>query len=144
MDWKFLITAGGTVCAGLWSVYTWSQNQALQRAQSEYQRKEQLYREMLKSVAVFYKGVSVPGQAGAAAFLEEYRLAWLYASDDVIRALNSFLGTQDANRTPEEKDRLGQKALAELVLAVRKDLFNTAKRPTNLTEAEFRHLRASP
>jgi hypothetical protein len=56
MDWKLLLGAMGAVAAWLWSVYTWRENQALQRSQSEYQRKEQLYREMLKSMAAFYKG----------------------------------------------------------------------------------------
>jgi hypothetical protein len=139
MDWKFLIGAGGAVAAWLWSVWTWHKNQALVRSQNEYQRKEQLYRDMLKSTTVFYKGASVPASPPVASFLEQYRLAWLYAPDDVIQAFDSFLNTQKSDKSAEQKDQLGQKALAELVSAVRKDLFNTAKRPTELRATDFGH-----
>lgn len=109
----------------------------MQRTQNDYQRKEQLYRELLKSMAIFYKGA---GQSpGAGSFLEQYRLAWLYAPDDVIRAIEGFLVTQKPDIPADQKDRLGQKALAELVSSVRKDLFVTAKLPTTLTAADFGH-----
>jgi len=137
MDWKFFLGAIGAVGAWLWSVYTWRKNQVVERAQKEYQRKEQLYREMLKSIAVFYKGANQ--SAGASSFLEQYRLAWLYAPDDVIRAIEKFLLTQKPDVPADQKDQLGQKALAELVATVRSDLFATAKLPTALTVADFGH-----
>lgn len=137
MDWKFFLGVFGAVGAWLWSVYTWRKNQVVQRAQNEYQRKEQLYREMLKSMAVFYTGGAQP--VGAGPFLEQYRLAWLYAPDDVIRAIEAFLITQKPEVPADQKDRLGQVALAELVSLVRRDLFAAAKLPTRLTAADFRH-----
>ncbi len=137
MDWKFFLGVIGAVGAWLWSVYTWRKNQDVQRAQNEYQRREQLYREMLKSMAVFYKGV---GQlAGAGSFLEQYRLAWLYAPDEVIRAIEAFLVTQKTEIPADQKDQLGRKALAELVSSVRKDLFAMAKLSTTLAAADFGH-----
>jgi hypothetical protein len=136
MDWKFLLGLVGATGAWLWSVYTWHENQKAQRAQNEYQRKEQLYREMLKALAVFYKGPQQPpGAAGP--FLEQYRLAWLYAPDEVVHAIDAFFATQKL--PADQKDKLGQKALAELVSSVRGDLFVTAKLPTTLTASDFRH-----
>ena len=137
MDWKFFIGVIGAVGAWLWSVYTWRKNQDVQRAQNEYQRKEQLYRELLKCMVVFYKR---DGQsAGAGSFLEQYRLAWLYAPDEVIRAIEAFLITQKPDIPADQKSELGQRALAELVSSVRKDLFATAKLPTMLSSMDFGH-----
>lgn len=87
---------------------------------------------------VFYKGFA--GGSGAINFVEQYRLAWLYAPDDVVRAIETFLATQKPDKTPEEKDKLGAAALAELVFAVRSDLFNTARLQTGLTSADFMHV----
>ncbi len=137
MDWKFFVGVIGAVGTWLWSVYTWRQNQRVLRAQNEYQRKEQLYREMLRSVAVFYKGANQA--AGVGPFLEQYRLAWLYAPDDVIRAFEAFLLTQKPEVPAIQKDQLGQKALAELVSSVRNDLFTTANLPTALKATNFGH-----
>jgi hypothetical protein len=137
MDWKFLLGVIGAVGAWAWSVYTWRRNQDAQRAQNEYQRKEQLYREMLKSMAVFYKGVTQ--SAGASQFIEQYRLAWLYAPDEAIRAIDAFLATQKPDVPADQKDKLGQRALAELALSARNDLFATAKLRTTLTAADFGH-----
>ena len=93
---------------------------------------------MLKSMAVFYKGASQ--SAGAGSFLEQYRLAWLYAPDDVIRPIEAFLVTQKPGVPADQRDPLGQKALAELVSSVvRKDLFATAKLPTTLSASDFGH-----
>ena len=91
---------------------------------------------MLKSIRIFYKGNASPG---AGAFLEQYRLAWLYAPDDVIRAIEAFLITQTQNVQAEQKNQLGQEALRQLVSSIRKDLFATAKLPTTLTAADFSH-----
>jgi hypothetical protein len=137
MDWKFFLGVIGAVGAWLWSVYTWRKNQDVQRAQNEYQRKEQLYREMLKSMIVFYKGANP--MVGTGSFLEQYRLAWLYAPDEVIRAIEAFLGTQKSEIPADQKSQLGQKALAVLVASKRSDLFATAKLPTTLTAADFGH-----
>jgi hypothetical protein len=137
MDWKFLLGVIGPLVVWLWSVYTWRKNQDVQRAQNEYQRKDQLYREMLKSISTFYKGASP--SVGVAQFLEQYRLAWHYAPDDVIGAVGGFLDTQKADIPAVQKNTLGQQALAELVASVRKDQFTTAKLITTLRASDFKH-----
>jgi hypothetical protein len=137
MDWKFLFGVIGATGAWLWSVYTWRKNQDVQRAQDEYKRKEQLYREMLKAMGVFYKGATQ--STGTGSFLEQHKLAWLYAPDDVIRAIEAFLVTQKPDVPAEQKDQLGREALARLVSSVRRDLFATARLPTALTASDFGH-----
>ena len=137
MDWKFLLGLIGPIGAFLWSVYTWRTNQDAQRAQNEYQRKEQLYRELLRSVTVFYKGTSPPQDTGP--FLEQYRLSWLYAPDDVVRALETFLRTQKQETPATQRDEMGQKALSELVAAIRNDLFGTVRIRTKLSASDFGH-----
>lgn len=137
MEWKFAVGIVGAIATWLGSVYMWWQNQRSQRAQNEYQRKEQLYGAMLKSMSVFYKG---SGQGGdVRLFLEQYRLAWLYAPDDVIQALRSFLDTLKPEVPPQEKDRLGGEALARLVCSIRKDLFSISSLSTKLSAKDFAH-----
>lgn len=149
MDWKYLLGIVGALVAWMWSVYTWHRAQAPQRAQSEYNRKEALYRELLRTMTVFYKGG--PGITGMAAFTEQYRLSWLYAPDEVIRILNTLTesltidpaeATMNAEQTKqkkEDRDKSGAKQIALLVAAIRSDLFATSGRETELTDLEVRH-----
>jgi hypothetical protein len=140
MDRKSYASVIGAVVAWLWSVYTWRKNQDAERAQKEYQRKELLYREMFKSMVVFYKNNS----GAAVPFIEQYRLAWLYAPDEIIRSLAAFMAAAKLPPPPgsipaDANEQLRAKALAELVASARKDLFATTKLPTVLTAADFQH-----
>lgn len=91
VDWKYLVGVLGALAAWIWSVYTWHKAQEAQRDQNEYSRKEGLYRELMRTLSAFYKG----GPAtGTAPFLEQYRLSWLYAPDDVIQVLKDFVESQ--------------------------------------------------
>ena len=132
MDWKFLLSIAGGLAAWVWSVYTWRKSQVAQRAQNEFSRKETLYRDLLRSINVSYKGG--PG-TGIAIVLEQYRLSWLYAPDAVIKSFNAFCESQKIDESAEKqmslqqqqeiKDRRsvsGAGTLAELVCAIRRDL----------------------
>jgi hypothetical protein len=88
VDWKYIVGILGALATWIWSVFTWFRSQAAQRAQSEFNRKEGLYRELLRTVTVFYKGGPT---TGVAPFLDQYRLAWLYAPDDVVKILTSLV-----------------------------------------------------
>jgi len=118
----------------------WHRTQKQQRAQEDYKRKEQLYRELLKQLENFYKtsGASQK-QSGIASFLQEVRLAWLYAPDNVIQALYEFLDTQREGVPDKEKNEKGSESMAKLVVAIRGDLFRTVNMNTKLTKTEFRH-----
>ena len=148
MDWKYFLGIVGAAAAWIWSVYTWHRSQAAQRAQNEYTRKEGLYRELLRTMTVLYKGGP---QTGVGPFTEQYRLSWLYAPDDVVRILNSLtesltIDPAEAHMPPEQRqvnaqnrDKSGAKHLALLVAAIRRDLFETAGRKTELTDVDVRH-----
>ena len=139
---------GGGAAAWIWSVYTWHRSQAAQRAQNEYARKEVLYRELLRTMTVLYKGGP---QTGVAPFTEQYRLSWLYAPDYVVRILNDLTDSltiqpAEASMPPEQKrqqaeirDKSGGKHLAQLVAAIRRDLFQTVGKQTELTNSDVRH-----
>jgi len=136
--------------AWMWSVFTWRKSQAAQRTQNEFTRKEGLYRELLRTVTVFYGDGAT---TGVAPFLEQYRLAWLYAPDDVVELLVSLaeslqLDPAEKHMTQEQqqkfrvdRDTLGGQKIALLVAAIRRDLFETAGKKTALAAGDFRHYR---
>ena len=136
MDWQFLAGVFGGILAWCWSVFVWFRSQSQQRAQVEYDRKEKLYRELLTDLSAFYKG----GTADATPFLEQTRLAWLYAPDDVINNLYAFLNTQKPDVPKARKDSEGRRTMAKLVAAIRTDLFDTVKKTTQLSASDFQHL----
>ena len=102
---------------------------------------EKLYRELLTSLSAFYAGGT---SAGAAQFLEQTRLAWLYAPDDVINNLYAFLNTQKPDVPKPQKDLEGRRTMASLVAAIRADLFDTVKKTTQLSAIRFPAYRVNP
>ncbi len=137
MDWQFFVGVVGGIGAWCWSVFVWLNSQSQQRAQDEYNRKEKLYRELLTSLSAFYKGGK---PADATQFVETTRLAWLYAPDDVVNNLYAFLNTQKGDVPPQQKDSEGRRTGAQLVVTIRKDLFDTVKKTTQLSASDFQHL----
>ena len=95
----------------------------------ERQQREDRYRGMLKAMQGFY--TSFEDKQLKQKFLDEMNQAYLYASDDVMRAANEFLDTVKIKpelSVEEEK----KSALANLVLAMRRDL-----KKTKLDASEF-------
>ncbi len=148
VDWKYLLGIAGPSAVWIGSVYTWYRSQVAERRQREYSRKEGLYRELLRTLVVFYKD----GQpTGPGQFLEQYRLAWLYAPDNVIRILNRLMGilkvdSPEQHMPPEKqaelqrnRDAQGGPVLSELVSAIRNDLLESAAEHTQLSAADFGH-----
>jgi len=129
-------------------VFTWYKSQTAQRDQSEYNRKESLYRELLRTLTVFYRDGP---KTGVAPFLEQYRLSWLYAPDDVVRILNSLVESlktdpaegqmteEQAQRVRYDRDKRGAQGIALLVVAIRRDLFKTVKKKTEMAATDFGH-----
>lgn len=136
MNWELLLAVVGLAGAWLGSVVSWLRSQAQKRADEEYVRKEGLYRQLLTALSAFYRGGS---HDGTASFLEHVRLAWLYAPDEVIRALYHFLDTQKTDVSPELKNSEGRRTMAELVSTIRADLCRTSGKETQLTAADYKH-----
>jgi hypothetical protein len=119
----------------LGAVVAWPVNQWQQRSRDEYLRKEKLYRDLLDALQGFYE--SPPGTLAISStaipvtdaqktkrqeFLNQLRLAWLYAPDAAIKRAHAFLATVHARRQPLATDREKEIALGNVVAAIRQDL----------------------
>jgi hypothetical protein len=102
----------------------------------------------MRTLSAFYKGAPA---TETAPFLEQYRLAWLYAPDDAIQVLKDFVESQkvdpaeksmseeDKSKIDAARNKAGQRGIAGLAEAIRRDLFMTAGKSTNLTQTDFGH-----
>lgn len=68
-------------------------------------------------------------------FFEEQYQSWLYASDEVVDAINSLVELVIANKGAPPDPEAGHKAVGEIVLAMRRDLL----RDTKLSQTAFRY-----
>ena len=127
---KFFVPLLGAVAA-------WLVNERRRHAWEEYLRKEERYRELLRTLPGFYSYASDPEVRRQ--FLEEYKRCFLYCSDEVIRAANLAMeGMVEGTQLPNEK-RLQR--IGDLVLAIRRDLLRrTLTNSTTLTHKDFRHI----
>lgn len=91
----------------------------------EYERKEKRYKEIIDDLVGFLdteEPFSVLSKKKK--FLDEYRLSWLYASDNVVFQLNDFLIKIEVKPgQPFDKEE-AKKSMQELILVMRKDLGN--------------------
>ena len=122
------------------AIIAWCANEWRKRLWEEYRRKEEKYQLLLKSLKGFYTSAS-PEEAKVLkqSFLEQVNLCWLYCPDEVIKKAYVFLSCVHTNIrcTDEEKE----KALGELVLAIRKDLLSRKMvRKTELKPEDFKIL----
>jgi PAS domain-containing protein len=127
---KFFVPLVGAVIA-------WVLNERRRRTWEEYLRKEERYRELLRTLTGFYDHAA--DSDVRCQFLEEYKRCWLYCSDDVIRAANSAMEVMVEGTTVpmgERRERIG-----EFVLAIRRDLLRRAlTRKTALVAADYVHV----
>lgn len=92
--------------------------------------KEEKYARLLIKLQGFV-GNTISAQTKREFFEEQYQ-SWLYASDDVVKAINEMIKLVIA-QVPDKK--AGNQAVGEIVLAMRKDLLGK----TNLTFDAFRY-----
>jgi hypothetical protein len=104
-----------------------SRNEAINRF------KEEKYAKLLVKLQGFV-GNTVSGQTKRE-FLEEQYQSWLYASDEVVEAINRLLRFVIESRENPPSPEDGRRLIGELVLAMRKDLL----RSTALPESAFRY-----
>lgn len=127
---KFFVPLVGAVIA-------WFANEHRRRAWEEYLRKEERYRELLRTLTGFYSHASDADVRRQ--FLEEYKRCWLYCSDEVIKAANFAMeGMVEGTPIPND-ERL--RRIGVLVIAIRRDLLRrTLTSKTDLTPADFAHV----
>lgn len=137
---NILIPVIGAVIVFVSGLATWYLNERSKRIHEEYKRKEEKYSGLIRSLRGFY--VDSFNKELRSEFLNQLNLCWMYCPDEVIHKAYNFLLMvhTDQRHSDEEKE----KAVGELMLAIRKDL--TSRKPlgkTNLTPRDFRHLKAT-
>lgn len=110
-------------------------NEWAKRRWENYKRKEERYLVLLKSLRGFYVGSQ--NAAEKERFTEQIRLAWLYCPDEVIRAGYAFLATVSDTATSSDQEK--ERALAEFVISLRRDL----KPCTDLTANDYRNFKST-
>jgi len=125
------------VAPALVAIAAWCLNERSKRKWEEYKRKEESYKELLRTLRGFY--VKEHDAELKNAFLHQLNLCWLYTPDEVIKRAYSFLEKVHTNisSTDEEKEL----AVGKLVESIRNDLLsrNIVKK-TNLKAKDFKHL----
>ncbi|MEX2281632.1 MAG: hypothetical protein WEE89_03985 [Gemmatimonadota bacterium] len=117
-------------------VIAWFVNESRKRSWEEYQRKEERYRELLRTSRGFYVGQE--DSLLKAAFLEQIALCWLYCPDEVIRKAYVFLEAvkTGSNSTTQQRDA----AFGDFVAAIRADLLSRKLvKKTSLSGKDYRH-----
>ena len=135
-----LIPVIGAVIAFVSGLVTWYLNERSKRIYEEYKRKEEKYSGLIRSLRGFY--VDSFNRELRTEFLNQLNLCWMYCTDEVIHKAYNFLLMvhTDQKHSDEEKE----KAVGELMLAIRRDLIS--RKPlgkTNLRPEDFRHLKAT-
>lgn len=129
--WKFTAPLLGAVLA-------WFANEWRKRVADQYQRKEESYKQLLRSLRGFYVGAPNAGELKAE-FLNQLNIAWLYCPDHVIKKGYAFLDTVHTEKVCSDEEK--EKALGGFVAAIRQDLLSRQLvRGTKLTADDFRHL----
>ena len=135
MDYlKFFIPLVGAVLA-------WVANEWRKRGWEEYQRKEDRYQELIKSLKGFYLTSWSPEESKAHKnhFIDQLNLCWMYCPDDVIRKAYAFIDSVHTGQASTDEKK--EKALGELMLAIRKDLIDRkVLSKTTLKHEDFRVL----
>jgi Pyruvate/2-oxoacid:ferredoxin oxidoreductase delta subunit len=125
----FLPLAGGVIA--------WFLNERRKRAWEEYQKKEEHYRELVRTVRGFYVETSDPKLKNE--FLEQLKQCWLYCPDEVI---TTFLNSVHAQKTSTDEDR--ERTLGDFIVAIRRDLLSRKiTRRTKLLGKDYQHLRVN-
>jgi len=135
--WKVVVPAGLAILVWGWNIRVWRLNEESKRNWDQFKRREEHYRELLRSLGGFYEPTS--GKVVKTTFLDQVNLCWLYVPDEVVRKAYAFLASIDSaqpRNDPEELRRLG-----DLALAIRRDLLKGGPvKTTNLTASDFKHL----
>ncbi len=130
---KFFIPLAGGVIA-------WFFNERRKRAWEEYLKKEEHYRELLRTVRGFYVETNDPKLRDE--FLEQLKQCWLYCPDEVITFGYMFLNSVHTKKVSTDEEKEG--ALGDFIVSIRRDLLSRKiTRKTKLTSKDYQHLRVS-
>ncbi len=117
-EWFIALVPIVSAAVGAFFVYIFSSR--AKRDESIARFKEEKYARLLVKLQGFV-GSTTSGQLKREFFEEQYQ-SWLYASDDVVVALNRMVHLVIEGRGNEPNREAGRKAVGEIVLAMRRDL----------------------
>ena len=100
------------------------------RKELAYKHKEDQYSKLLLKLQGFV-GSTANSETQKEFFEEQYK-SWLYCSDEVVKLINNMIELVKSNNIDPD---IGRKAVGDIVLAMRKDLFGKTK----LSYLDFRY-----
>jgi hypothetical protein len=130
---EWLIALIPLVSAAVGAMLAYLFTSRAKRDESIIRFKEEKYTNLLIKLQGFV-GKTASAQLKREFFEEQYQ-SWLYASDDVVRAVNQLiqLVIDGQGRAPDQD--AGRRAVGEVVLAMRRDLLKS----TRLSHSAFRY-----
>jgi hypothetical protein len=108
------------------------------REESIIRFKEEKYAKLLIKLQGFV-GVTASAQLKRE-FFEELYQSWLYASDDVVKALNAMVHLVVDSKGSQPDPQAGRRIVGEIVLAMRRDLLHK----TDLDYTAFQYMDVPP
>jgi hypothetical protein len=131
LDWQFILPALGAVLA-------WFINESRKRVTDQYQRKEESYKELLRSLDGFYVNAE-NAERKIEEFLNQLTIAWLYCPDEIIQKGYTFLDTVHTDEVAADKNK--EDALGDFVSSIRTDLLSRKLvKKSKLTKKNFKIL----
>jgi len=122
------------------AIIVWYANERSKHKWEQYARKEENYKQLLRTLRGFYVASFDPTLRNA--FLEQVNLCWLYCPDEVIEKAYAFLSTVHTSKLVSDEEK--ELVLGELVAAIRRDLLSRKIiRETTLNGKDFKHLTAT-
>lgn len=109
----------GTLILG--SVLTYYFTLKTKKKESALKHKEEQYAKLLIKLQGFV-GATANSKTKKEFFEEQYK-SWLYCSDEVVVNINRMVDLVIENRGKEPSHEEGRKAIGNIVLAMRKDLY---------------------
>jgi hypothetical protein len=103
------------------------------RDESIIRFKEEKYAKLLVKLQGFV-GTTTSAKLKREFFEEQYQ-SWLYASDEVVEAINNLVALVIASRGAAPDPEAGRMAVGEIVVAMRQDLLKN----TSLSHSSFRY-----
>lgn len=119
-EWLIALVPLGSAAIGAFLAYFFTFR--AKRDESIIHFKEEKYAKLLVKLQGFV-GTTTSAQLKREFFEEQYQ-SWLYASDEVVEALNAMVRLVIENRGAAPHPDIGRKAVGEIVLAMRRDLMN--------------------
>lgn len=130
---EWLIALIPLVSAAVGALLTYLYTSRSKREETIVRFKEEKYAKLLVKLQGFVGSTTSPKLKRE--FFEEQYQSWLYASDEVIKAINDMVQIVIDGKGSQPDPEVGNRAVGEIVLAMRRDLLHK----TDLDYTAFRY-----